>query len=168
MYMDLYLVLLGLFVEWQVEAFNRWTMCVFENVDTSLSTCSRLSCSDVLKGDIFQAVLSTEVPVLSECRYDSSSHVHSQDFYPHCTLFASFLSDTHTHKNTHADVLNTHNNQDIVPVFVWSVISYCWALSIQLCELSLQYVELNLAAWCKSSRHRIKRRTVERVVKRAR
>lgn len=135
-------VMLGLYVclcvRWQVQAFRRLTVCMCMWVHL-LCACSSLSCSDVLKSDIFQVVLSTEVPVLSECQYDSSSHTHRLP----CTLFASFLSDTyahtqktqtctHTQPRMHSHNKTKQNNKwDIVPFFCWPVIWYCSAPPVQ-------------------------------------
>lgn len=108
-----------------------------ENADTSLDMCSSLS---RLKSDMFQVVLSAEVPVLSECQYDSSSHTVT-GFHCSCTLFTTF-SLTHSvyaHEKKHTDTY-THTKM------LCFIIHIICLDSVHLCPLSLQQMELDLAA----------------------
>lgn len=65
-----------------IQEVNSVYMCDWQCGSASFCMCSSLSWSDVLKWDIFQVTLSTEVPVLSECQYDNSSQEHSVTFIP--------------------------------------------------------------------------------------
>lgn len=72
------------------------------------------------------------------CQYDGISHKHSQTFYSHCTLFASFLSDRYARTDQHM-----HQNDGTLCHFLFDQ-SYRLA---QLSQFSCVHCHLSWWSW---------------------